>query len=77
MHDIALGNLLPDREIHIEYRTNLPDGRDCLAGFCHWDGKELNPVDNDIYSVDDIISAYEWDGDKNLFVWYTSRWITG
>ena len=77
MGNTQLKNLLPDREVHIEYRTHTPDWQDCLAGFCHWDGKTLQPLDGDSYSIDDIVESYEWDGDKNLTVWYRSRWISG
>ena len=75
MNDVKLKDILPKREVHIEYRTFTPDGQDCLSGFCHWDGKNLQPLDGDIYSLDDVISSHEWDGEKNLVVWYQSRWI--
>lgn len=76
MYPIKLSNLLPDREIHIEYRTHGPSGEDILSGFCHWDGKKLTSLDGDNYSVNDIIESYEWDGNKNIIVWYRSRWQT-
>ena len=74
---MTLKDLLSSNEVHIEYRTHLPDGTDVLSGFCHWDGENLYPLDNDDYSVDDVIESYEWDNNKNLIVWYESRWITG
>ena len=75
MHPMKLINLLPNHEVHIEFRTHGPNSEDMLYGFCHWDGNELESLDGDNYSVNDIIESYEWDGNKNLIVWYESKWI--
>lgn len=74
MNEIKLKDILPNREVYIEYRTHDPFGDDCLYGFCKWTGTELESLDNDNYSVNDVIESFEWDGDKNLIIWYRSVW---
>ena len=74
---LKLKDILPNRKVYIEYRTHDPLGDDVLAGFCTWHKDELVSDDGDDYSVDDVISSYEWDGPDNLIVWYDSKWVTG
>ena len=76
MKELKLKDILPDNEVYIEYRTHTPDGDDCLFGFCHWDGNKLWSSDGDNYSTEDVLDSYEWDGKKNLTVWYKSQWVT-
>lgn len=72
---MLLKELLPNRQINIEYRTHTPDGTDVFTGACKWTGSELVPLDGDEYFVDDIISNYEWNSDSELTIWYESKWI--
>lgn len=74
---LKLKELLPCRKVEIEYRTHDIFGDDILHGACKWDGNVLKPIDNDIYSIEDEISSYEWNGPNNLTVWYISKWVTG
>ena len=74
---MKLKDLLGDKELYIEYRTNSPlsSEEDILAGSCRWDGAKLYPIDKDSYSTEDEISKYEIENDKNIIVWYESIWI--
>lgn len=77
MKKIRLKDLLSDTSVNIEYRTNspLPNEDDMLFGYCMWDGFKLHSVDNDSYSVDDVIQSYRWDTPEDLVVWFKSEWI--
>lgn len=72
---MKLKDILTDNKLYIEYRTNSPLDEDILSGSCYWDGKELHPIDRDIYSVDDVITRYQIENERNLIVWYESKWI--
>lgn len=74
---MKLKELLTDKEIHIEYRTNHPEFGDIFHGACVWTGSKLEPYDGDSYSIEDEIKTYEWNSPSDLTVWYESKWITG
>lgn len=69
-------DILPNHSIqNIEVRTNDPFGGDMLFGYCHWTGKNLISGDGDNYYLDDEISKYEFDKEKNeLTYWIISEW---
>lgn len=85
------GKLTPPFDI--EYRITLPPHlveelgeEDTLYGYCHWDGKDLIPDDQDDYSINDDILHYEvfevredmaeYKGEKALSVTIEGEWIT-
>lgn len=68
--------------INIMYRTNspIPEEEDMLFGYCKYENGKLISIDGDSYSLDDMISKYEFvesDEHKNsidLIVWIESEW---
>lgn len=74
---MKLKDILTDKNTYIEYRTNSPikEEEDILTGSCYWDGKELHPIDRDHYSIEDEIERYVIENDKNIIVWYESKWV--
>lgn len=73
---MILKDILGDKEVYIEYRTNSPvnSEQDIYTGACRWDGKELHSIDRDNYSIYDVITKYEIENEKNIIVWYKSTW---
>lgn len=71
-----LKDILPNYPINnIEVRTNDPFGDDMLFGYCHWTGTELISGDGDYYSLDEIITKYEFNEEKHkLTYWILSEW---
>ena len=66
----------------ISYRTfvslNTDDDTDIFAGACEYKDGEIISLDGDSYSLEDEISAYEYDKQNNILaVWYKSKWIRG
>lgn len=43
--------------------------------YCSWDGENLTPADGDYYSVDEVISKYEYEEDGSLTYWTVSEWV--
>lgn len=46
-----------------------------LVGYCSWDGDKLIPADGDYYSVDEVISKYEYEENGSLTYWTVSEWM--
>lgn len=78
---MTLGQILRglDRNVWlISYRTIARfDGKelDIFTGECRWLGGHLFSMDGDIYSLDDEITSWNYDGEC-LTVYYESRWYS-
>ena len=68
---MTVRDVLPNHPVEIMVRTNYPESllpylsserieQGLLVGYCSWDGDKLIPADGDYYSVDEVISKYEY-----------------
>ena len=82
---MKLRDILPDHPVQIMVRTNYPENllpslsnemveQGLLVGYCHWDGEKLISDDGDCYSLDEVISKYEYAADGSLTYWGISEW---
>ena len=58
---------------HIDGVIRIEQG--LLVGYCSWDGDKLIPADGDYYSVDEVISKYEYEENGSLTYWTVSEWM--
>lgn len=73
---MILRELLKDKKhCEITYRTNSPYEENMLVGYASYENGNLMSVDGDGYSLDDVISKWEWNKYGDLTVWYDSKWI--
>lgn len=81
---MTVKDILPSHPVEIMVRTNYPESlltylsserieQGLLVGYCHWDGENLTPADGDYYSVDEVISKYEYEEDGSLTYWTVSE----
>ena len=74
---MKLRDILPDHPVQIMVRTNYPENllpspskemveQGLLVGYCHWNGEELISDDGDYYSVNEVVSKYEYEEDGSL-----------
>lgn len=85
---MKLRDILPDHPVQIMVRTNYPENllpslntemveQGLLVGYCHWNGEELISDDGDYYSVNEVVSKYEYEEDGSLTYWGISEWSEG
>ena len=85
---MKLRDILPDHPVQIMVRTNYPERilhnlsremaeQGLLVGYCYWDGEKLISDDGDYYSLDEVISKYEYEEDGSLTYWGISKWSEG
>ena len=83
---MTVKDIVPSHPGEIMGRTNYPEGllrqvsrerigQGLLVGYCSWDGENLIPADGDYYSVDEVISKYEYEEDGSLTYWTVSEWV--
>ena len=83
---MTVRDVLPNHPVEIMVRTNYPESllpylsserieQGLLVGYCSWDGEKLIPADGDYYSVDEVISKYEYEEDGSLTYWTVSEWM--
>lgn len=83
---MTVKDILPSHPVEIMVRTNYPESlltylsserieQGLLVGYCSWDGENLTPADSDYYSVDEVISKYEYEEDGSLTYWTVSEWV--
>lgn len=83
---MTVKDTLPSHPVEIMVRTNYPESllpylsserieQGLLVGYCSWDGENLIPADGDYYSVDEVISKYEYEEDGSLTYWTVSEWV--
>jgi hypothetical protein len=83
---MTVKDVLPNHPVEIMVRTNYPESllpylsserieQGLLVGYCSWDGDKLISADGDYYSVDEVISKYEYEEDGSLTYWTVSEWM--
>ena len=66
LEDIVRGYDYPK----IECREILPSGEDIFVGVCKYINGELISVDNDTYSLKQVVEKYNINEDGSLTIWY-------
>ena len=64
-----------DPESLLPYLSSERIEQGLLVGYCSWDGDKLIPADGDYYSVDEVISKYEYEENGSLTYWTVSEWM--
>lgn len=83
---MTVKDVLPNHPVEIMVRTNYPKSllpylsserieQGLLVGYCSWGGDKLISADGDYYSVDEVISKYEYEEDGSLTYWTVSEWM--